>query len=669
MIRYSIKSKLRDVYDSPIGRDIIDKLMLQMNLSQKYIKNPITMGMSLASLKKLVGGKMDAGFLDAVIDLLNSEPSVRMGAGGAGGSGAGGAGVSGAGGAGGSGAGSSLDAGGAGAGSSLGAGAGGAERQWWKESVFYQIYPRSFNDTNGDGIGDIPGITEKLDYLHELGIDALWLCPIYDSPQDDNGYDIRDYRAIDPSLGTMEDFDFLLSEVHRRGMRLIMDLVVNHTSDEHNWFRMAANDPGSKYRDYYIIRRGNGDDPPNNWNSFFSGSAWKRLPESDEWALCLFSKKQMDLNWDNPEMRRDVYDMIRWWLGKGVDGFRLDVINLISKTPGLPDGNDVIGEMMGIRGIERYFYGPHLHEYLREMNSEAFEPFGAFTVGETPGIGMETGKLLTADSRRELNMMFSFDHLEMPGKSRFDEYIYDAAFLKSYYSEWMENYSADCRMSLFYDNHDNPRMLSKIDPAGRFRDVLAKLLAVLQLTLRGTPFIYQGQELGAVNTAFEHISDLRDVESLNLYNELVAKMGAEDAFRKVLSGTRDHARVPMQWDSSPNGGFSDGEPWIMSVPDGYDAESLAAADGSILNFYRRLIAFRKDSEALLYGDIDIVKTDACVFAYKRSGGGETLYVECNLSDGPVARPARRPGGALVLSNYEGESAKLRPYEAGIYRAG
>ena len=629
MNKFTIRSKIRDIYKNPVGRDIIDRLLLQMNMGERILKNPFSMGMSLAALRDLMGKKIDLDFWDAVLVLLNTETEQYAG------------------------------------------GTPKTERKWWKESIFYQIYPRSFYDSNGDGIGDIPGIILKLDYLKELGADALWLCPIYDSPQDDNGYDIRDYRAIDPVFGTMDDFAALLTEIHKRGMRLIMDLVINHTSDEHEWFRRAVSEPGSTYRDYYFIRKGVDGKPPNNWKSFFSGIAWKELPGTDDWALCLFSKKQMDLNWDNPDMRRDVYDIIRWWLDKGVDGFRLDVISLISKVPGLPDGNEFIGKVMGIRGIEHYFYGPKLHEYLREMQKEAFEPYGAFTVGETPGIGIETGKLLTAGNRRELNMMFSFDHLEAPGKTRYDKYIYDASYLKSYYTRWMESYSNDYWMSLFYDNHDNLRMLSKIDPNGVFRDKLSMMLAVIQLTLRGTPFIYQGQELGAMNTTFGDLGELRDVESLSLYSELINTMPAEEAKRIVLSGTRDHARIPMQWDASEHSGFTTGDPWIKTVSDGYSVQSQSTDENSILNFYKRLIQLRKSRIALVYGEIEVLKTDKQIFAYKRKSSSETLYVECNLSPEQKTRPANRLNGKLVLSNYtdpaiNSSNKNMRAYEACIY---
>ena len=413
----TINDRVRDVYAHPVGRDIIRKILLQTGHGDWIVNNPIVGGIRLKSLLKLTSGYVDRSFLDTLLELLNGEPDAPR----------------------------ADDC--------------PVTPAWWKEAVFYQVYPRSFKDSNGDGIGDLGGILEKLDYLKDLGIDAIWLSPVYDSPNDDNGYDIRDYRKIMTEFGTMEDFDELLEGVHNRGMRLIMDLVVNHTSDEHEWFKKAVAEPKSRYGGYYFFR-----DKPNNWTSFFGGSAWRTIEERRQYALHLFSGKQMDLNWDNPDVRNDVKDMVRWWLGKGVDGFRMDVVNYISKRKGLPDGNEKIGELIGYIGMEHYFYGPKLHEYLRELKREAFDPFGAFSVGETPGAGMEMGKLLTADYRKELDMIFSFDHLETPGHVRFDDYRYDLNYYKQYMTDWMENYGGHCWMSLFYDNHDNPRMLSKIDP-------------------------------------------------------------------------------------------------------------------------------------------------------------------------------------------------------------
>jgi oligo-1,6-glucosidase len=379
----------------------------------------------------------------------------------------------------------------------------------------------------------------------------------------------------------------------------------------------------------------------------------------------LFSSKQMDLNWEHEPMRRQIHEMIRWWLEKGVDGFRLDVINYISKAPGLPQGNPQIGNIMGYTGIEHYFYGPKLHAHLAEMRREAFDPFNAFSVGETPGIGLEMTKLLTSSKRKELDMAFCFDILETPGKARFDEYAYDPAYIKEYYTYWMEGLGSDCWMALFFNNHDNPRMVSKIDPESKSRKEVAKLLAMIQLTLRGTPFIYQGDELGAGNQMFKAIEDMRDVESLNLYQELLAKMDPEAAFKKVLSGTRDHARVPMQWEK--DGGFTTGEPWIKGCLDGMDAASQLADEGSVLAFYRKLIELRRNNKALVYGDVAIAK--GCgrkVFAYHRKLKSECFFICCNMSSREAAKP--KIDGKLILSNWPDESGRLRPYEASLYKS-
>ncbi len=615
-------NRIKDVYANPIGRDIIKKILLQMGYSEGVVTNPFVGNLKLKSLPKLLKKQIDQGFVATLLELLNSEPDLPK----------------------------VEDC--------------AASKAWWKEAVFYQIYPRSFKDSNGDGVGDLQGIIEKLDYIKQLGIDAIWLSPIYDSPNDDNGYDIRDYQKIMAEFGTMDDFNTLLEGIHARGMRLIMDLVVNHTSDEHEWYQKAVHEPDSKYKDYYIFR-----DQPNNWDSFFSGSAWNYVKERNQYALHLFSKKQMDLNWENKEVRKEIQDMVKWWLEKGVDGFRLDVINYISKREGLPDGNESIGALMGYRGVEHYFYGPRLHEYLRELKTQAFLPYKAFSVGETPGIGMEMGKLLAADYRNELDMIFSFDHLETPGHVRFDDYRYDLNYLKAYMIDWMENYKNHCQPSLFYENHDNPRMISKINPDPQYREVLGKLLAVLQLTLRGTPFIYQGQELGMVNQRFTSVEELRDVEALNLYQDLCKGMSAEDAFQKILVGTRDHARTPMQWSDGKGAGFSDGTPWIM-MDDDYktcNVQNQQGDEASILRFYQNLIAFRKDHPALQYGDIMITnKTRKDLFTYTRTYELETLYIECNLSSAPLKRKGV-PNGERLISNYEKASqAMLYPYEAAIW---
>lgn len=620
-------SKVKEIYTNPVGHDILHKLMLQLNIRETWLLNPLIGNLRLKTLRALTAKILGKGFFDTFLKLLNKEEDT------------------------------------------LEASKGEITRAWWKQAVFYQIYPRSFQDSDGDGIGDIRGIISRLDYLKDLGIDAIWLSPIYDSPNDDNGYDIRDYYGIMKEFGTMEDFDLLLEEVHSREMRLIMDLVVNHTSDEHPWFKAAITDVNSKYHDYYFFKKSKNNNPPNNWSSFFSGSAWNYYEKNDEWGLHLFSKKQMDLNWENEQVREEIYQMIRWWLKKGIDGFRLDVINYISKEKDLPPGDEKIGQLMGYYGIEHYFYGPKLHQYLQEMRREAFEPFGAFTVGETPGVGLCMSRLLTAESRKELDMVFSFDHLETPGHVRFEEYLYDLRYLKQYMTEWMEQYGNDCWMSLFYENHDNPRMVSKVEPDPMYREAVAKLLAMLMFTLKGTPFVYQGQELGAVNCEFTSVGDLRDVESINLYEELLPELGEQEALRKVLSGSRDHARTPMQWNDSPNAGFTEGTPWIGVNKDyaKWNVAKQSKREDSVLNFYKRLIAIRKKNLALVYGSFQPVqRRDKNVFNYIRELEGNTFYVECNLSKKKLRRKHPVDGYQLLLSNYREPSGSLRAYEANLY---
>lgn len=624
----SKKSKVKDIYANPIGHDILSKLLLQTNKKERLITNAIVGNLRLKTIARLTRKTIGEDFYDALLDLLNSEEDVPEEP--------------------------TSD----------------ITKAWWKEAVFYQIYPRSFQDSNGDGVGDIQGIISRLDYLKGLGIDAIWLSPIYDSPNDDNGYDIRDYYSIMKEFGTMEDFDQMLYEIHRRGMKLIMDLVVNHTSDEHPWFRAAIKDTSSKYHDYYLFQKSKNEQPPNNWTSFFSGSTWNYYEKNEEWGLHLFSKKQMDLNWENEEVRKEIHTMIRWWLEKGVDGFRLDVINYISKKSGLPDGDEQIGKLIGYYGIEHYFYGPKLHQYLKELRREAFEPYHAFTVGETPGIGMQMSKLLTGEKRKELDMVFSFDHLETPGHVRFDEYCYDLNYLKDYMCYWMEHYGNQCWMSLFYENHDNPRMVSKVNPDPVYRETLAKLLAMIQLTLKGTPFLFEGQEIGAVNKKFTSINEIRDVESINLYQELVPSKGEEEAFRIILSGSRDHARTPMQWNDKKNAGFTEGTPWISPNDDylEWNVEKQLHQENSILNFYRNLIRLRKENNTLIYGEfIPINRKKKNLFAYLRKEGPEEFYVECNLGIDSMKKTRMKGDYRLILSNYSEPADELRPYEANLYQ--
>ena len=627
-VKVTRETRLSEVLQSPVGSDLLNKVFYSMGMSSSLLtKTPIGR-LKIGSLKKISMGKIDDSFVDALLGLLNAETDIPT-----------------------------QD---------------NAEIQhnWWKEAVFYQIYPRSYKDSNGDGIGDLQGIIEKLDYLKNLGVDAIWCSPIYDSPNDDNGYDIRDYKAIMKEFGTMEDFDRLLSEVHNRGMRLIMDLVINHSSDEHEWFKSAVNDENSPYKDYYIWRDGDENTPPNNWTSLFSGPAWNYYPERKQWAMHLFSKKQMDLNWENENLRKDLYEMINWWLEKGVDGFRLDVISFISKQDGLPDGHEIIGSLMGFTGVEHYFYGPRLHKYLKEMNENTFSKYDAFTVGECQGTGIEMSKLMTGDDRGELSVVFSFDHMDNPGKKRFQKYTYDLRPMAKELVKWQLNYGNHCWPVVFFENHDWPRMPSKVCPDGKYQEKLSKLLALMQMTFKGTPFIYQGQEIGMTNNAFEKINKFRDVESLNLYKELIEKgESASEAFDTVLSGSRDHARTPMQWNTDENAGFTSGTPWI-EVNGNYteiNVETEEKDENSVLNFYRFMTKLRHDNPALVYGDFELAGdkvSDTLCFIRKNSE--KTFYVEINLTAEPQQRENSVFGYSLVKSNYQALASVLRPFEANIY---
>lgn len=633
---YTQKSTLHEVLQSPLGRDMLNTLLLQTGLPAALVQNPLVGAVPLSALKTLSGGKVDEAFLTSFTALLNRDggilprpaPGVRP------------------------------------------------ARAWWKEAVVYQVYPRSFADASGDGVGDLAGILAKVPYLADLGVDVLWLSPIYDSPGDDCGYDIRDYQKIDAPFGTLRDFDALLAGVHAHGMKLIMDLVVNHTSDEHAWYREACRGRGDPRHDYYIWADGTPDAPPNNWQSLFGGSAWNWVPSCGQWALHLFSKKQMDLNWECPALRAEVYAMMRWWLARGVDGFRMDVINFISKD-GLADGSPLLADVAGMCGVEHYFYGPHLHEYLREMRREALDPYDTFTVGETPALGLEAARLLTAESRRELDTVFNFDHLDNPGKNRYTPYAYDLHELKKYLLRWQCGLGADCWQSLFFDNHDNRRMPGKITSDPALQPAAAKLLAAVQMTLRGTPFVYQGDELGLGNARFDTPDELRDVEAINRYQALTAQGKTSAAAMAVAGyGTRDHARTPMPWNGGKNAGFTAGTPWLQ-LTEGWQRTNAAAEQAdpaSVWHFYRAAIALRHAHPALVYGEFQPVFTRsrafADVFCYFRTLDGERFYVECNLTAKQVRRPAPLCGRlSPVLCSYGAPAAALRPYEANVYRVG
>ena len=626
-------TSLAQVIQNPLGRDLLEKVLLNFGFKPEDFERSALSKLKVKALSPLTGGVIKKSTVQMFCDLLNSESNAII---------------------------APDDS--------------PITPQWWKEAVFYQIYPRSFKDSNGDGIGDINGIIEKLDYLKDLGVDCIWCSPMYKSPNDDNGYDISDYYDIMDDFGTMADFDRLLSEVHKRGMRLIMDLVVNHTSDEHPWFEAAKQDRHNKYHQYYIWRRDDGSHtPPNNWESLFSGSAWNYYEAVDSWAMHAFSKKQMDLNWENPAVRHDIYKMINWWLDKGIDGFRMDVINFISKWPSLPDG-DPVGKTLGFCGAEFYFYGPCLHAYLHEMNRNCFGRGDKeyVTVGECGGLGIETAKLTTADTRQELSMVFNFDHLDNPGHMRFDEYQYDLRKAVKTILKWQVEYTNHCWPTLLFENHDNPRVTSKVDPTDTYTPEIAKLCAVLEMTLKGSPFIYQGQELGMTNTHFDSMDDVRDVESVNFYNKLVAKgKKPEKALRIINGGSRDHGRTPMQWTAEPGAGFTDGTPWIGINK---NAVRLNAADeakvpDSVLNDFKRLIALRHANPALVYGEFNqLCPEDKNVVCYKRTLDGNTFFVELNLTGKRQNRPYDPVGFERLYSNYHDHRDVLMPFEANVYLA-
>ncbi|QAA34137.1 glycoside hydrolase family 13 protein [Clostridium manihotivorum] len=554
------------------------------------------------------------------------------------------------------------------------------EQKWWKEGVVYQLYPRSFKDSNGDGIGDLKGIIEKLDYLKELGIDIIWLNPIYKSPNDDMGYDISDYREVMDEFGTMEEFKLLLEGLHHRGIKLVMDLVVNHTSDEHKWFVESRRSIDNKYRDYYIWQKGKDGNPPNNWGSCFSGSAWQYDEVTDEYYLHLFSKKQPDLNWENPQLRKEVYDMMKHWFEMGVDGFRMDVINFISKVPGLPDGPKGEGDLYG--NFAPYsMNGPRIHEFLQEMNREVLSKYDVMTVGECPGVSPEMAKTYVGKDRNELNMIFQFELMDIgKGRTKWEEKKWTLREFKGIMSKWQEELSDDGWNSLFLNNHDQPRMVSRFGNDKKYRVESAKMLATMLHTMQGTPYVYQGEEIGMTNVKYSAIEDYKDLEILNAYKELVegGLMKKEDFMAGVYRMGRDNARTPMQWDDTLNGGFSTGTPWLKVNPNYTDINVEAALkdNNSIFYYYKKLIQLRKENPVIVYGEFkEYYKDSEEVYCYKRELNGEKLLVVLNFFGNEVEFAVPEELKALertiFISNYIEVSVenniKLRPYEAIVYK--
>ncbi|MBU9713357.1 glycoside hydrolase family 13 protein [Evansella tamaricis] len=554
------------------------------------------------------------------------------------------------------------------------------QKKWWKESVVYQIYPRSFYDSNGDGIGDLNGITEKLDYLNALGIDVIWLSPVYDSPNDDNGYDIRDYQAIMTEFGTMSDWERLVEEIHKREMKLMMDLVVNHSSDEHHWFMEARKSKDNPYRDYYIWRPGKADGTePNNWESAFSGSAWEYDEVTDEYYLHLFSKKQPDLNWENPQLRHDIYSMMKWWLDKGVDGFRMDVINFISKVPELPDGANPKGKKY-VSGGEYYMYGPRIHEFLREMNQKALKGYDVMTVGEMPGVTPEQAVKYTKEDREEVNMVFQFEHVDLDSgpEGKWDLRPLPLRDFKNNLTKWQKALDREGWNSLYLNNHDQPRMVSRFGNDKEYRVESAKMLATLLHMMKGTPYIYQGEEIGMTNVQFDSIKDYKDIETINMYEEKLQEgIVHEELMKRIYVKGRDNARTPVQWDNTRHGGFTTGDPWISVNPnyDEINVEKALEDKNSIFYYYQQLINLRKTHPIIVYGSYDLILDDhESIFAYKRMLGDESLFVYCNFSqeEFQVDMPSDTVQAKkdILISNYptnkiEGDYVLLKPYEAKV----
>ncbi|MBQ0036655.1 MAG: alpha-glucosidase [Firmicutes bacterium] len=531
---------------------------------------------------------------------------------------------------------------------------------WWKERVFYQIYPRSFKDSNGDGIGDLKGIISKLDYLKELGIGAVWLCPIYDSPNADMGYDIRDYEKIMSEFGDMDDFDILLEEMHKRDIKLIMDLVVNHSSDEHRWFIESRKSKDNPYRDYYIWADGKNDKEPNNWSSFFTPSAWSYCKETGQWYLHLFAEKQPGLNWENPNLREEIYAMINRWFDKGVDGFRMDVITLISKNTELPDGK---GEGY-VFSPEYFALQPKMHEYLRELRNKCFRGRDCMCVGEATFANETNANTLVGDGN-ELDLIFQFDLMDIDGgSSKWDLREFDLLKFKSTIEKWQKTLDWN---TLFWGNHDQPRVVSRFGSteSEELRNRSAKCLAIAMYLLRGTPFIYQGEELGMTNYLFENVGQLRDIESINLLKQ--NDRNKDWAWKGIKAKGRDNARTPMQWNNSNNAGFTNGNPWIEVNPNYVliNAEDEEKDSNSILNFYKKIIKLRNSNDVLINGEFNLLWPDhKQLFAYERIYENKKYTIICNISNKNTNLPEKISGN-VVLSNFD-VLEEFIPFGAAVY---
>ena len=550
------------------------------------------------------------------------------------------------------------------------------KRIWWKEAVGYQIYPRSFKDSNGDGIGDLKGITSKLDYLKDLGINVIWICPMYKSPNDDNGYDISDYQDIMDDFGTMKDFDELLEQVHKRDMKLIIDLVVNHTSDEHPWFIESKSSKNNPKRDWYIWREGKNGIEPNNWESIFKGSAWEYDKNTEEYFLHLFTKRQPDLNWECKELREAVYNMINWWLDKGIDGFRVDAISHIKKEEGLTDMNNPEG-LKYVESFDKHMNVEGIHKYLQELKERTFDNYDIMTVGEANGVDAEEADLWVGEENGKFNMIFQFEHLHLWGAE--SENTFNVKNYKKVLTKWQKALDGKGWNALYIENHDIPRVISTWGNDKEYLRECATAFGLMYFMQQGTPFIYQGQEIGMTNVKFDSIYDYNDVKGINIYKEKLAEgLTKEEALKYVWAVSRDNSRTPMQWDDSINSGFTEGKPWI-NVNENYKNINVQAQlkdEKSILNFYKKMITIRKEYKTLIYGSYDLIlDEDEKIYAYTRTMGNEKFIVIVNLSHDEAKYNYEEELNyeGLLLSNYNVDKHNtikefiLRTYEARLYK--
>ena len=547
------------------------------------------------------------------------------------------------------------------------------KKTWWKEGVVYQIYPRSFKDSTGNGVGDIYGIIEKLDYIKSLGVNMIWICPIYSSPNDDNGYDISDYRKISEEFGGNKAFDILLKEMHKRDLKLIMDLVANHSSDEHKWFQESKKGENNPYHDYYIWKRGDFDVPPNNWLSVFSGSAWQWDSNLNKYYLHLFTKKQPDLNWENPKVRDEIYDVLNFWFSKGVDGFRMDVISFISKRLDFPPAEEgaTLSDMME----NIYANGPRIHEFLKEMNKKVLSKYDIVTVGEGPGVNLKTGLKYVDENEKELDMVFHFDHLQIDfgPEGKFDPQTVDFIKFKKVFSDWDLYLKNKGWNSIFLGNHDFSRIVSRFGNDKKFRNQSAKLLATLLMTLRGTPYVYQGDEIGMTNIKYPSIDHYDDIETRNAWKDAEEQGKDMDIFLKAVHRqSRDNARTPLQWDNSRFAGFSNTKPWL-DVNENYNkinVELQQDNSDSILNYYREIIRIRKNYSTLIYGDfLDLEPSNEKLYIYKRWDKQKTFIIVLNFSDDMAQWDIHNfDSMRLVISNYKKSvyTKSVDPWEARVY---